>query len=67
VAYRFEIGYTFTGCLPGLRAQQTLFLEDEAGADEDTTGYGEDDADDLECGYEGNPREERDRKVPSSY
>jgi len=33
--------------MPGLRAQQTLLLEDEAGSDEDTAKYREDDANDL--------------------
>jgi hypothetical protein len=33
--------------VPGLRAQETLFLEDEAGADEEAADDGEDDADDL--------------------
>ena len=33
--------------MPGLRAQQTLLLENEARADEDTADYGEDDANNL--------------------
>jgi hypothetical protein len=47
VTYGFQVGDPLTRCVPGLRAQQTFLLEDEAGSDEDTTKYCEDDANDL--------------------
>jgi hypothetical protein len=43
----FQVGDPLTRCVPGLRAQQTLLFEDEAGSDEDTAEYREDDAHDL--------------------
>jgi hypothetical protein len=48
VTYGFQVGDPLTRCMPGLRAQQTLLLEDEAGSDEDTARYREDDASDLD-------------------
>jgi hypothetical protein len=47
VAHRFQVSDTLACCVPGLRAQQTLLLENEARADEDTAEYGEDDANNL--------------------
>ncbi len=46
--YRLEICDAFSGHLTLLSTEETLLLEDEAGADEETTGNGEDDANDLE-------------------
>ncbi len=47
MAYRFQVSDTLACCVPGLRAQQTLLLENEARADEDAAKYGEDDTNDL--------------------
>jgi hypothetical protein len=44
--YRFEVSNSLT-CVPGLRAQQTFLFEDEAGPNENTADYGEDDANNL--------------------
>ena len=48
VTYGFQVGDPLTRCVPGLRAQQTPLLEDEAGPDEDAANYCENDANDLE-------------------
>jgi hypothetical protein len=48
VTYGFQVGDSLTRCVPGLRAQQTLLFEYEAGSDEDTANYGENDANDLD-------------------
>ena len=45
---RFEVSDALARGVPGLRAQKTFFLEYEAGTDEQTAGYGEDDPDNLE-------------------
>lgn len=50
---RFEIGDALARGVPGLRAQEALFLEYEATAYEDTADNGEDDADDLGRGEGG--------------
>lgn len=44
---RFEVSDTLARGVPGLRAQETFFLEHEAGTYEETADYGEDDTDDL--------------------
>jgi hypothetical protein len=46
--HRFEIRDTFTRGSTGLRAQQTLLLEDERRPDEETTEDSQDYADDFE-------------------
>lgn len=47
VADRSQVSNTLACCVPGLRAQQTLLLENETRADQDTADYGENDANDL--------------------
>jgi hypothetical protein len=47
VTYGFQVSDTFTGCVPGLRAQQTSLFEDEARPDEDPTDECQNYANDL--------------------
>lgn len=47
ITYRLEVTNTLSGHLTLLSTQETLLLEDEAGADEKPTGNCEDDANDL--------------------
>jgi hypothetical protein len=47
-SHRFEVSDTFACCMPGLRAQQALLLEDETRANQQTTRYCKYYSDDLD-------------------
>ena len=45
--HRLEISYTFTCDSACLRPEKAFLFEDEATTDENTAGYGQEDADNL--------------------